>query len=497
MPNIPASNITIVDPGLGVTTPAQMRPIVMGVTSAGTANVLNFYSSPAKLVAEMGYGPAVEDALQILAYAGGPVGIVKMASSVAATNGAITKSGAGPVITLAGAAVFDFSAIVEITLAGALGVGKFRYTLDAYAGDTLDERTYSGTITIPAGGNYLIPGTGITLTFPSGTYVLAENYSWASNVASFNGSDVTAALTAINASPFDWRFLLLSASALTGNAATTAALLATIQSSLATQEANERFRAAMAPTAGDRAASVASVVTAYASTVANRELIAHGWARYAGQYPLPGRAYVDRPAVVSFAARAAGSLISTDLKRVIGNGLNDGGPLPGIIKLFFDERVDASLLDDIYISTLRTFDGRPGKFITQARMKIAAGSDFTGWHRRMVMDVACETAHSIAVTFIGRGVRTNPVVGTIDERDALRLESEVINAVNAQLVSPLNAEGSGGHVSAVSYRIDRTINILATSTIQGDLGILPLGSVDYILTRVGYSLNAGAETAGV
>jgi hypothetical protein len=269
-----------------------------------------------------------------------------------------------------------------------------------------------------------------------------------------------------------------------------AALLSTVQSSLATMETNEKFRLGMGPTTADATVLASAVQTAYASTTLNRHLVAHGSARYVAQYPLPGRGFVDRPVVTSFAARAAGSLISTDLKRVPGNGLNDGGPLPGVVKLYFDERVESSLLDDIMISTARSYENRPGVFITQGRIKSASGSDFTIWPRRVVLDVAAETAHAVTVTFIGRGVRTK-AGGVIDERDALRLEKEVTDALEAQLLAPRNAEGTDGHASAVSYVIDRTINVLSTSSIEADLSVRPLGSLDYITTRVGYSLNAG------
>jgi hypothetical protein len=146
----------------------------------------------------------------------------------------------------------------------------------------------------------------------------------------------------------------------------------------------------------------------------------------------------------------------------------------------------------VKVSTCRTYVRRPGFYITQGRIKSAPGSDFTSWPRRLIHDVASETAQAAGVEFIGRGVRAKTDgTGNIDERDALALEAEVQAKLEAQLVNPRNAEGSGGHVSAVRYTIDRTTNIITTETLYADVGILPLGSLTWIVTRVGYSLNVG------
>jgi hypothetical protein len=120
------------------------------------------------------------------------------------------------------------------------------------------------------------------------------------------------------------------------------------------------------------------------------------------------------------------------------------------------------------------------------------------WPRRLIHDIASETAQAAGVEFIGRGVRAKTDgTGTIDERDALALEGEAQAKLEAQLVQPRNAEGSGGYVSAVRYTIDRTTNIITSETLYADVGILPLGSLSWIVTRVGYSLNVGntEETA--
>ncbi len=492
MADIPSSIIEPIDPGLGVSEAATMRPVVLGIASAGATDEIGWYSSASALVSDYVSGPGVEDAAQLLAFAGGPIGFVRVNGSVAATNSAITKSGGGPTITIAGTSKVDVSYILEILDGGALGAGTFRYTLDNNDEIEASERTYSGKIVIPSGGTYAIPGTDLTLTFPSGTYVAAETYTGTANCAGFASADVLAAIEVALEGASDFRFFFLSASVKCGGHATLSGILSAAQSALETAEGEARYKALIAPTSAVIGDTASAVKSTYSAIDANRELIAHGFGRYVAQVRMQGRGYVDRPVALSFGVRAAQSLPSTDLKRV------KSGKLPGLVKLYFDERVEASLLDDVKVSTLRTYVRRPGFFVTQGRIKSAPGSDFTNWPRRLVFDIASETAQLVGEGFIGRGVRAKTDgTGSIDERDALALEGEAQAALEAQLVQPRNAEGNGGYVSAVRYSVDRTTNVAATETLYADVGILPLNSITWIYTRVGYSLNVGAaeETA--
>jgi hypothetical protein len=489
MADIPSSTIEPIDPGLGVSEAANMRFVVLGLASAGAVDEINWYSSASALVAEYVSGPGVEDACQLLAYAGGPVGFVRVTGSVTATNSAIVKSGAGPTVTVAGTPLIDAGVQIRVMDGGILGAGTFQYTLDYNSALTTAEMTWSGKIVIPSGGTYAIPGLGDTLTFPAGTYVADETYTFTASCAGFASANVLTAMDVALAGASDFRVLLLSASVLCGGHATMTGILAAAQSQLEEIEGDARYKAMIAPTSAVLADAASAVKTTYATVEANRQLIAHGFGRYVAQVRMQGRGYVDRPVALSFAVRAAQSLPSTDLKRV------KSGKLPGLVKLYFDERVEASLMDDVKVSTLRTYVRRPGFFITQGRIKSAPGSDFTMWPRRLIHDIASETAQAAGVEFIGRGVRAKTDgTGTIDERDALALEAEAQAKLEAQLVQPRNAEGSGGYVSAVRYTIDRTTNIVTSETLYADVAILPLATLTWITTRVGYSLNAGATT---
>ena len=114
---IPSQTITIKDPGLGLIDIAPSTPLLMGISSAGTATELVSVQSPTDAVAAFGQGPLVEDACRVLSEAGGPVLMCRLNGSVAGTNSSVTAtpigSGTGT-ITLSGAPYDSYDAEVEI-----------------------------------------------------------------------------------------------------------------------------------------------------------------------------------------------------------------------------------------------------------------------------------------------------------------------------------------------------------------------------------------------
>ena len=484
MADIPNASETVRDRGLGLSSPSTETPAVMGVCSLGDDNAVKAYSSIPTLLAERGEGPGVEATATLIATVGGPVVLVNGASTVAASFGSATfvASDSGPDITPTGSAAFDANVHIEITLPGGRGVGKFKYCLDNFTGASDSDRTFSGEILIPASGAYVIPSTGVTITFEDDAFVLGETYTNVFNCAAQNATDVGAGMDALKNSVHDWSFLYVRTSNNAGDSTAHATLGAAVQAKLTAFETASLYRRAIIATnlTGDDPSS------ALDSLVATRMLFAHGRARMISAKSAIGYAVPVVPAATAFAIRAGGVLISTDLKRGIGNGLT-GGPLPNVLSILEDEEKNPTGLDNIKVSTLRTMQGKDGFFITQGRLKSADGSDFVRWERGRVMDRACETAHSITVTFIGRGLRTNED-GTIDERDIVRLEDEVNEALEAKILSPQNQEGTKGHASDVLYRINRELSLTATDTIEGEVAMRPLDSASYIRTTLSFSL---------
>jgi hypothetical protein len=579
---IPGASETIQDGGLGLSEPASVMAYVYGVSSLGTQNEVALYSDANVLKSERGEGPAVELAAALLDVAG-PIGFISADPSIAsaisdvdATYGttgsesSVTRSGGttGPAISVAGAnpeysasfkieittggvrgtAAFRWSndggstwvqtgvltaatvvlpgtgitvtfpsgtyvlseayawtstagggtltasgtptldahVRVEILLGGDNGTARFRYSVDGYSGDTVSERTYSENLTVPSGGTFVITGLGVTLTFDDTVpFVAGDIYEFDTECEAWNATDLDDAFTAIGLSSGKWRFIAAATSKASGDAAAHAVLGAALQSQLDALAASSKYRRGMLP--ADQDDDDDAVVTAFQNVSAARCLFAFGRVKRVTTKPFPGFAQPVTHSVDVFARRAAKSLLSTDLKRVRSGALSE------VLKLFHDDYKSPTLLDDGKISTLRTYEGRGGFYITQARLKSDAGSDFKLWPHGVLMDVACETAHDGFVEWIGSEVRTTSAVingntyqGVIDERDAKRVEEEVSQKLVDQLITPVNAEGFKGYVTAVRLTIDRTHNVLSTGTILYTVGIKPHGYVDFINGTFGY-----------
>src|SRR5687768_2668788 len=74
-----------------------------------------------------------------------------------------TGTGSGR-LSLTGVATVTRTLTVEISTGGELGTAAFRWSLAQEDGTT----TTGGPITVPGGGSYVLPGTGVTLVFSGG-----------------------------------------------------------------------------------------------------------------------------------------------------------------------------------------------------------------------------------------------------------------------------------------------------------------------------------------
>lgn len=469
---IPGQTLTINENGLGIVEPATNIPLYMGFSSLGTANVLKTYNSVNALVLGEGQGAAVDAAAFDLQNAGGPIRFMKLATSVAASNTALANTGGGPVVTILGDANDDYDGKLLIVGGGALGVGTFQYYLDG--------RTPSEVLPIPAGGTFAIPNTNLVLTFPAGTYIAGATYVWTSTAPMWNSTNLSAAFTALLADSTDWDFVVAVGRHATAAAAAT--LLAALQAQLVAMANVARYKAGMLD-AGDEA--TAAILTAYASVTGNRVLPAYRDIILNSAKPFPGWATPKYRAVNAFGMRAHQSLISTDLGRV------KSGPIPtpslgGGTPLISHDEYKTEVLDAAKIATLRTHPQYGSQvFITNGRLKSAAGSDFQFWQHRRIMDVACATVSEVQALFINSGVRAK-ADGSINDADAAAIETEVQKALDARLLNVINAEGKRGHVSAVIYSIDKITPMPGGNTVIADLAVQPLNYAKFFRTTLGF-----------
>jgi hypothetical protein len=475
---IPGQVLTIRDPGLGIPAEGPSTPIVLGCSSAGTVDTVYSFSNKADVVDTLGEGPLPEAVCYMGDVGGWPVRAMRLTGSTAGAAGAVTKTAIGTstgTVTVAGAAYDRYSARIEIMKTGTVAVGKFRYSLD---GGT----SFSEELTIPSGGTYAIPRTNLTLTFvPGGGAVFFEKgdfHTFSSTAPLYSTANLATGIAALLLSPLQFTFGVLTGEHATGAAAATMFAALDVH---ATSLANAFKYSRWIMDAGTDTTS--NVITAVAAIASSRIAMVYGDATQASSKPYAGWGSPSMAGLVAAAGAAHAVLPSTDIARVAN------GALVGVTAISHDE-FRTEVLDEVKVSTLRTWQGRAGFYMCNLRLKSAAGSDFLYFQHGRLMDIACDTVAKAQQMMSSQAVRTN-ADGTIDERDALRLEKPVNAALSAELVEPENAEGTKGHVSALQYQIRRDNNVQTTFTIRSKVAIRPLGYAKQLVTELGYALNVG------
>ena len=357
----------------------------------------------------------------------------------------------------------QYEAIVKIAAGGAPGSQTYQVALDS---SNPGVPTYGATLTGPAVTSpfYLIPGTGITLSFAvAGTYVAGDTFSGNSAAPGYSATDANNALIAILATPTDFAFIHLVGQAASSAAA--AAMTAVLDTQMTAAANAYRYCFALQELPAD---TDAGIIAAFANTTSLRVAACASFESLASA--ITGRVQ-SRPSAWVIADRTSLVAVGRDISAVAD------GACPGVAKLARDEAATPAL-DAARISTLRTHVGFPGFFICNGQMLSPVGSDFRYIHLRRVMDKACKVARISLMAFLNSGVRVN-ANGTIFENDARNIEATVNSALSSALVQPVQA-------SSVSTVVSRTQNIVSTQTLAVTIRVGPLGYAKQITLDIGY-----------
>ncbi|MEZ4376213.1 MAG: DUF2586 family protein [Polyangiaceae bacterium] len=470
----PSQSLKIHADGLNVSGPADTLPLFLGVASKGSPNAIGTFTSTRQIRDGLGHGPLVEDACAYVDVVGGTLLCARFDHSVAGTNSAVQTNGAGPAVTVAGEPNDSYEGKVRIGVGGALGTATFQYSLDG-------RDHFSRLLTLPLSGTFAVPGTNLTLTFSAGTYVAGDEYTWSSTAGTYSALDLANLVTALRVTSYRPSFTVVSGKHTAAASATLFAALDGHFESLAND-----FRFGQAILDAGSADNDNDVKAAYASLFSNWLSPTYGEVLMATSNPFVGWLEPTRTIVAALAIAAGLRTISGSPGRV------KSGSLPARFRSpTHDERFKATLFNE-RITTLKTYAEKPGGlYVTQGQLRCPDGSNFSKWQLRRLMNVACGIVTTEQAEMINAGFRTNPN-GTIDERDAARWETVVLDALKERLLTPKNDEGQPGHVSAVAYRIDRTNNLNDTETIRSVVAIRPLGYATWIETEIGFALNTEA-----
>jgi hypothetical protein len=495
---LPGITNTVLDGGLGVTSPATSRPLVFGSCDQGPIDEPTLISNQRQLKEIFGvHGNLVDCVGYILDVAGGPVLACRTNDSIAATyTGGLTGATAAEIDASTGGGTdndlnvivatsepkLDADVVVTITTGGARSDMKFTYSLDG--GVTQSSEVQGATANA-------LGDTGITLEWDPGTvnpYVAGATYSFEARASMYNSTDLSSAHDAVEVSPLTFDFIVYAGKSPTASAA------ASIFSSVATQMTaftgmDRYYRAIMSAGEGTAALALAS----FSSLTSSRVAVMHGQFRTAPVFGVPGRGQPYLPASYAAAARAAANVMSTDLAQTFG--ADTVGALAGCTEIDHNEYTQNAGLDDAKIGTLRTYPTLAGYYITNVWLKSAAGSDFEFWQHGTIMDQACRTVSARHSELISSNVVCKADgTGSLVEFAAQAIEKKVQRSLDAVIgsalrgIGPTTIDGSTGHVSDQKYQVDRTNNVLSTKELIATVTLVPRGYLKRLTTTLSYKL---------
>jgi hypothetical protein len=491
---LPGITNTILDGGLGVTTPATSRPHVVGPCASGPLNTPTLISNQRQLKETFGiHGPLVDTVGFILDNAGGPVLVTRTADSVAATYDGGTAAavvgsvGGGTdnelnVVVATSEPKIDADVVVTIVTGGARSAMKFTYSLD---GGVSTSPVIAGATTVA------LADTGITLEFEAGTvnpYVAGAVYDFAARAAMYDSTDLGAAFDAIELSLLTADYFVFAGQAAT--AAAGATLFSTIATQMNAFVGQDRYYGAIMA-CGYGSASAA--LTAFSALTSNRMAVLHGTMQVAPPFGVVGRGSIALPLAGVAGMRAAGNVMSTDLAQTFG--ADSVGAIVGALSISHNEYTQNAGLDDAKIGTARTYANLPGFFLTNVWLKSAPGSDFEFWQHRRMMDEACKEvsarhteliSSNVVVKADGTGSLTEAAAQAIEKKVQRGLDNRIGSALRG--IGPTTVDGSTGHVSDQKYQVDRTNNVLSTKTLIATVSLVPRGYLKQLQTTLSYKL---------
>lgn len=463
MARLPGVYPQIQDGGLGIVAPGgDGQRVVVGVASLAPDNVVLGISDLSEIPTKLGVGPLARAVADQLAYGGGQVYAVGANDDVAGTSIPDVGNPLNPVVTLTGSPLDTYELIVKITKAGAIGTSIFTYSLDG--GDTV-------SLEIATVANYVIPGTGLTLNFAVGVYVLNDVYNFITTAPRASVSSAQAAIRAALNSNLLYEYIQLAQPA---DAAMWAALDA-----LAT-EAENTFRyifflcETVAP-GSDPDAWVTARLAEKASFSSKRVMIVAAYAEVVDT--LSGRLEIQ-----SLASRIGARISSNPVH--IKTAWVQQGPLSGLVvaapftttafgKSSKFNNAHALALEQAGFTTIYTLVGRDGWFVVEDRMAATPTSDYKITPNRRVMDKATTQVRQALLDFVQQG---------IDPTDL----NASLAALVARANTPVRVMQARGELARGRVVIPPGQNILASSTLRVQVRIIPLGYLREIVLDMGF-----------
>lgn len=482
-------NVTAVDGGLGILGPdATGRIAAIGVAgpNVATGKVLTF-GDPNAAADQLVIGPLRDFVTTALSLAGTTCYAYPLAPGAGTGTAEVAKTtdkGGGGTVTVGAGSVARtaYDITIRIVTGGAGATAAFQVSIDGggWGDDT----------TVPV-GDYVIPDTGITLTFANGnpagdSYKAGEVFTVTSKYPQASKADAMAAVETLMRDPtLDFETIVVTGPSAADFWSGLSMKLKALRPSAAQGVPRWVYVQCQAARPGDAAAAwvTAQAGAGRGSTVDARLLVHGGWCMAADA--ITGRQDL-RPSMDVVAGRIAGlqPWVPPDWVKL--------GRLAGVTELRPADLTDTQIaqMQTAGYAMLRRHFGLRGLYVARGQMLVEDTSDFGTVERRRVMDYACRRVYAAQLQHLNSAV-TLSADGQPEGLELFLAESE----------RPLREMQAEKWISSYSLDVLRG-NILADETLRTRIRIVPLGKASQIETEVAYrnpllaAQGAGEEESG-
>ena len=459
---VPSVELEFKDFQLGSISASTNAHVKIGNSSLGAKETLITLSDPRTVPQLLGVGKLASQSAYALAVGGRPVYAMPLTTSSAGVINAITETriaSSTGTLSASGSPLAAYEVVVEITTSGSVSANDAAFRVSIDAGKTF-------TTPLALVNAWVLAGTGITLEF-NGAFERFDKFSFSTVAPISTLADVTSAFTKALDSSTAFRFIhLVGASSL--------AIAAALDTLLESATKRHRYTYALIEARAKRDDETLdeyenAIESEYATFTSTRVMIAVGESTY---FDPATKSFVKASVAVAIAARMAAVGEAVDISQF------DLGALPGITSLNLDGDLRPKL-NGLNFTTLRTFVGYPGYYITNGLMRAPSGSDYVLQQNRNIMDLIAEESRRLNLPFLSQRLRVDATTGFIDEREAQRIELRVKNGLKLRFLDR-------GSISAIDVSVRRDNNILADKTLFEDIRPTPVSYGKTIRKTLGF-----------
>jgi hypothetical protein len=488
---IPRVKFTKSDGNTGATPPSTLGiAAIIAIASQGSVNIPATYARGDLAYGDFSDGYLAEDVAMVIDQSGNQVVAIRPTTTNAGAYGDITYTGTG---TLGGG---------SFIVGTATPIDDFDLIVDFLTGGTTGSAGITAKVSYDGGLNFGAPialGTGLVLTVSdqnghtlasftlttAKTVVAGDSFVCSVTGPTMADADLTASLEALRLFKGPWECVAVHG--LVADETNVAAL----DTWLAARELEGKFRFFLAHTALKGSTSEATYLTNMTTAYENVSTDRGGVCADGAFVTQAIRGTVQRrSSLVPVLARIMGESFEVMASRVSDGALaasqiDDANDNP----VFHDEALYPGL-DDLHLTALRSFDGKPGPYVNLPRVISVTGSDYVFIPHVRMMNQGCEAAWAVLSNLLSSGVLRDKKTGFILESEAQRIESLVNGALDRVFA---------GKISGWSFVLSRTDNISANSgaTLSGTLSIeAPAYITEFdVNTRFVKTITASSTTA--